>query len=75
MPDLGTYAVWVLSAYGVSLSLLAAIVIVSIWQARRTRQALERMEEGRARSRAPGADEDAVGGAGKAGAMQEPANG
>jgi len=34
IPDLGKYALWVLSAYGVSLALLAAIVALSVLQAR-----------------------------------------
>jgi heme exporter protein CcmD len=48
MPDLGTYAHWVLAAYGVSLALLAAITVVSVWQARRTRAALRALEADRA---------------------------
>ncbi|MEM9249847.1 MAG: heme exporter protein CcmD [Pseudomonadota bacterium] len=52
MPDLGTYTVWVLSAYGVSLGLLAAIIGLSIVQARRALRDLRQMEEGRARARA-----------------------
>lgn len=51
IPDLGKYTVWVLSAYGVSLTLLAAIVVVSIAQSRRALSELRRMEEGRAAAR------------------------
>ncbi|MEM0934860.1 MAG: heme exporter protein CcmD [Pseudomonadota bacterium] len=51
MPDLGKYAVWVLSAYGVSLTLLALVVLASLWQARRTLDKLRRMEEGRVAAR------------------------
>ena len=47
MPDLGKYTVWVLSSYGVSLTLLVAIVVLSVVQARRTLAELTRMEEGR----------------------------
>ena len=44
MPDLGDYAVEVLLAYGVTLGLLAAIVVLSVARARRVRQALEEVE-------------------------------
>jgi heme exporter protein D len=58
MPDLGKYALWVLSAYGVSLGLLAAITLLSVLQARRTRRALQRMEAARmtAKGAGPGAE-------------------
>jgi heme exporter protein D len=52
MPDLGPYALWVLAAYAVSLALLAAITVASIWQARRTRAALQALEADRASRRA-----------------------
>lgn len=45
MPDLGKYATAVLSAYGVSIVLVVALVVVSVWSARRTREALRRIEE------------------------------
>jgi heme exporter protein D len=44
MPDLGTYAVNVLAAYGVGLAVLGSIVGLSLWQARAARRALEREE-------------------------------
>ncbi|SFE17798.1 heme exporter protein CcmD [Roseivivax sediminis] len=44
MPDLGKYAVTVLSAYGVSLVLIAALVGASLWRARRVRAALRKVE-------------------------------
>ena len=44
MPDLGRYAAEVLSAYAVSLGLLAALVWVSFAQARRVRRRLEEIE-------------------------------
>jgi heme exporter protein D len=47
MPDLGPYATYVLGAYAVALVALAAIVALSVWQARRTRAALAEMEAGR----------------------------
>ena len=54
MPDLGKYALWVLSAYGVSLGLLVAMTGLSVWQARRTKRALQAMEAGRRPDRAEG---------------------
>ena len=44
MPDLGKYAVWVLSAYGVSLGLIALLVLASWRHAARTRAALRQAE-------------------------------
>ena len=44
MPDLGKYAVEVLSAYGVSILLLAGIVTVSVVRARRVRRELAEAE-------------------------------
>ncbi len=44
MPDLGTYSGVVLAAYGISLALLAGIVLVSVWQARRIRTKLNAAE-------------------------------
>jgi heme exporter protein D len=49
MPDLGTYAVPVLSSYGVSLVLLVAVIVASIWKARRVRARLEEVESRRGR--------------------------
>lgn len=40
MPDLGKYADAVLSAYAVSIALIAAIVVLSWWRATRVRRAL-----------------------------------
>ncbi len=45
MPDLGKYAVTVLSAYGVSLALIVALVVLSLWRSRRVRAELERVED------------------------------
>ncbi len=47
MPDLGKYAVEVLSAYGVSLVLLAVLVLASVRSARRARSDLLAAEERR----------------------------
>jgi heme exporter protein D len=49
MPDLGTYAVPVLSSYAVSIALLIAVVLGSIWKARRVRARLEEVETRRGR--------------------------
>lgn len=45
MPDLGKYAVEVLSAYGVSLLLLAALIGQSWRRSARMRAALARVEK------------------------------
>ncbi len=47
MPDLGDYAGTVLTAYAASLALLAAIVGLSWWQARRARARLQEAERRR----------------------------
>lgn len=49
MPDLGKYAVTVLSAYGAALGLLLALVAVTLWQGARMKRALDEVErrEGR----------------------------
>ncbi len=44
MPDLGKYAVEVLSAYGVTIGLLIAIVAVSVMRERRVKRDLEDAE-------------------------------
>ena len=44
IPDLGKYAVPVLSAYGVSFVLLAGIVWATMRKARKTRALLEEVE-------------------------------
>ena len=46
MPDLGAYAVEVLSAYAVSLGLLVALVVLSVI---RSRQVKRRLAEAEAR--------------------------
>ncbi len=46
MPDLGKYAVEVLSAYGISLALLAGIVWLSVRRSRAVKAALEKVENG-----------------------------
>ena len=44
MPDLGKYAEAVLSAYGISIVLIIALVAVSLWQSRRAKAALQEVE-------------------------------
>ena len=44
IPDLGKYATTVLSAYGISLGLLAAIIALSLWQSRRMKRKLDAAE-------------------------------
>ncbi|QUJ77956.1 heme exporter protein CcmD [Sulfitobacter albidus] len=44
MPDLGKYAGEVLSAYGISLALIAVLLIVTLRAGRRARAALKHIE-------------------------------
>lgn len=44
MPELGKYAVAVLSSYGAALLLLAGIVGLSLWQGKRMKRALSEVE-------------------------------
>ncbi|UWQ81194.1 heme exporter protein CcmD [Leisingera sp. S132] len=44
MPDLGKYADTVLSAYGASLLLLAALVVLTILRGRKVRREMETLE-------------------------------
>ena len=44
MPDLGKYAVAVLSSYGVSIVLLLAVVALTLWQGKRVKRALDEVE-------------------------------
>jgi len=50
MPDLGTYAAWVLGAYAVTLGALAGITALSLVRAARVRRALAEVEARRARA-------------------------
>ena len=47
MPDLGKYTGVVLSAYGISLLLMAGLVAFSFWRARAVKAQLDRAEQGR----------------------------
>lgn len=49
IPDLGKYADTVMAAYGVSLVLLIALVLVSVTASRRAAKALKSAEERRKR--------------------------
>lgn len=49
MPDLGKYAVAVLSAYGASLVLLAGLLLVTLRRGRKVRSELDRIETRRER--------------------------
>jgi heme exporter protein D len=49
MPDLGKYAVTVLSSYGVTLGLLAAIIGLTLWRGARVRRQLNEIEERRSK--------------------------
>lgn len=44
MPDLGKYALTVLSAYGASFVLLVGFVALTLWQGRRVKRALDEAE-------------------------------
>ncbi len=44
MPDLGKYAVTVLSAYGATIVLLAGLVALSLWRGAKVRRALDQQE-------------------------------
>lgn len=44
MPDLGKYAVAVVSSYAASLALLAVLVAWSVWQGRRIKRQLDEIE-------------------------------
>ncbi|WP_375257908.1 heme exporter protein CcmD [Citreimonas sp.] len=44
MPDLGSYAIYVLSSYAVSLGLIGALVWASVARARRVRAQLDEIE-------------------------------
>ena len=44
MPELGNYAGAVIGSYAASTALIAALIVVTIWQARRARAALREAE-------------------------------
>ncbi|KEJ90110.1 heme exporter protein CcmD [Sulfitobacter donghicola] len=49
MPDLGKYAAEVLGAYGISLGLIAGLLVLSLRSGAKARAALRQMEEETAR--------------------------
>ncbi|GHE03411.1 hypothetical protein GCM10008024_26620 [Allgaiera indica] len=50
MPDLGKYAVTVLSAYGAAITLIVALVVWTLWRGARMRRLLREAEARRARN-------------------------
>ncbi len=44
MPELGKYAGVVLGSYAATISLIAALVLFSLWQSRRKKRALAQAE-------------------------------
>ena len=44
LPDLGKYAVTVLAAYGVTIGLIAGLVVLTLWKGAKVRRALEAQE-------------------------------
>ena len=50
MPELGKYGAVVISAYGVSLLLLALLVALTLWRCVRVRDTLRRAEAARKRA-------------------------
>ena len=51
MPDLGKYALWVLSAYGATITLIVLLVVVSLWQGARMKKRLDAVERRAAEQR------------------------
>jgi len=45
IPELGKYALPVLSAYGATIGLLLALVLASIWRGRRVRAEMRALEK------------------------------
>ncbi len=44
MPELGKYSDTVLSAYAVSIVLVVALVVISLWRAKRIKRQLQEIE-------------------------------
>ncbi len=59
MPDLGKYAVEVLSAYGVSLTILGLLVVWTLYQGAKAKEALRLYEADRAKTDRAGSTEAA----------------
>ena len=47
MPDLGKYATAVLTSYAVSLTLILALIAVSVWRSRKVKAELKEIESRR----------------------------
>jgi len=45
MPELGQYAFEVLASYGISLTLIGGLVVLSVWRSRKVKAALQRIED------------------------------
>lgn len=45
MPDLGKYVFTVLASYGVTLGLLAVLVLASLWSSKRAKAQLKSLEQ------------------------------
>lgn len=45
MPELGKYTVTVLGAWGATLVLLAALIVVTLWRGRQVKRALRAQED------------------------------
>jgi heme exporter protein D len=54
MPELGKYAFAVLASYGVSIALIAGLVVLSFWQRGRVKRALDEVEARAGAGRADG---------------------
>ena len=50
IPDLGKYAMPVLTAYGATIGLLCAIVALSLWRGARVRRMLRQVEQRQGRT-------------------------
>ncbi|SNX73813.1 heme exporter protein D [Cereibacter ovatus] len=50
LPDLGKYALPVLTAYGASLGLILAIVLLTLWRGTRVRRLLRDVEQRQGRT-------------------------
>ncbi|MGP3698676.1 heme exporter protein CcmD [Rhodobacter sp. NSM] len=50
IPDLGKYAFSVLTAYGASITLLAGLVVMSLWRGARVRRMLREVERRQGRT-------------------------
>ncbi|WP_103333355.1 heme exporter protein CcmD [Pseudotabrizicola formosa] len=54
IPDLGRYAVAVLSSYGATLALVAAVIALTLWQGRRVKRQLAEVEARQGKAKTDG---------------------